>query len=205
METGEAGVTMETGEAGVTMETGHVVVPDLLQDSAYQVQVRHRSTRARNPLWSRWSEALTAPAELQHKPEVTMTTRLVNGSREVTLTWEVTRRFTVTMVTIVIKPVSRAAESGLRFILTDTQSSLGCPCKAECVTPGGRSQRTPGGRSQCTTFVSLAAVSLQLTASNKAGSSPPAELRLPAHRDEPTRGRRACVSVCVCVCVCVCV
>ncbi|XP_056270980.1 uncharacterized protein il12rb1 [Pseudoliparis swirei] len=46
----------------VLRHTGHVVVPNLLQDSVYQVQVRHRSAGAKNPLWSPWSEVLTVPA-----------------------------------------------------------------------------------------------------------------------------------------------
>ncbi|TDH08741.1 hypothetical protein EPR50_G00100410 [Perca flavescens] len=88
----------------------NATVENLLKDSAYKVQIRHRSTHARNPLWSGWS-FVTVPAELEQKPEVTMAIQLLNGTRKVTLTW---------------KPMPHAAAaSGVNYNLTDTQSSHG--------------------------------------------------------------------------------
>ena len=42
--------------------TDHVLVENLLKDTAYQVQIRHRSTKALNPLWSDWSPVVIVPA-----------------------------------------------------------------------------------------------------------------------------------------------
>lgn len=44
------------------IRTGHVIVGNLLKDSVYQVQIRHRSTQVLNPLWSDWSPVVTVPA-----------------------------------------------------------------------------------------------------------------------------------------------
>ncbi|KAA8589461.1 hypothetical protein FQN60_012826 [Etheostoma spectabile] len=91
--------------------TYYAIVVNLLKDSAYKVQIRQRSTQARNPLWSDWSDVIV-PAELEQKPEVTMATMLLNGTRKVTLTW---------------KPMPHAAAvSGVNYSLTDTQSPHGC-------------------------------------------------------------------------------
>lgn len=42
--------------------TDQLIVENLLNHSAYQVQIRHQSTQAEHPLWSKWSEVVTVPA-----------------------------------------------------------------------------------------------------------------------------------------------
>ncbi|XP_049444769.1 uncharacterized protein il12rb1 isoform X1 [Epinephelus fuscoguttatus] len=134
-----------------------VIVVNLLKDSAYQVQIRHRSTQARNPLWSNWSSVVTVPAELEQEPDVTMTIRHLNGTRKVMLTW---------------KPMPHAAAvRGVTYSLSDTQSSQGCPCKKT---------RHPISTNRYTTYVSLSAVNISVLASNTAGYSPPAVIEVPA-------------------------
>ncbi|XP_034738233.1 interleukin-12 receptor subunit beta-1 isoform X2 [Etheostoma cragini] len=135
--------------------TYYAIVVNLLKDSAYKVQIRQRSTQARNPLWSDWSD-VTVPAELEKKPEVTMTTTLLNGTRKVTLTW---------------KPMPHAAAvSGVNYSLTDTQSSHGCHCQKN---------RYPIITNIHTTYVSLSAVNITVIAKNAAGYSPPAIVQVP--------------------------
>ncbi|XP_034002317.1 uncharacterized protein LOC117495267 isoform X4 [Trematomus bernacchii] len=85
----------------------HVLVENLLKDTAYQVKIRHRSTKALNPLWSDWSPVVTVPAELEQIPEVTMNITLSNGTRKVVLTW---------------KKMPHAE----MYSLNETQSSNGC-------------------------------------------------------------------------------
>ncbi|XP_054459191.1 leukemia inhibitory factor receptor isoform X2 [Anoplopoma fimbria] len=144
----------------------NVIVANLLKDSVYQVQIRQRSTQALNPLWSDWSPVVTVPAELEQKPEVTMMTWLLNGTRKVTLTW---------------KPMPYAAAvMGVVYNLTDTQSSLGCPCKKK-----GHLINT----SKHTTFVSLSAINITVIARNTAGYSPPAIIQVPA---EPAADLKIC-------------
>ncbi|XP_042368332.1 interleukin-12 receptor subunit beta-2 [Plectropomus leopardus] len=144
----------------------HATVVNLLKDSAYQVQIRHRSTQALNPLWGDWSPVQTVPAELEQKPEVTMKTRLLNGTRKVTLTW---------------KPMPRAAAvRGVMYHLNDTQSAHGCPCMKK---------RHPIGTHHHTTYISLSAVNISVTASNPAGISPPAVVQVPA---EPATKIKTC-------------
>ncbi|XP_068591019.1 leukemia inhibitory factor receptor [Cebidichthys violaceus] len=146
----------------------HVIVGNLLKDSVYQVQIRHRSTlpTTLNPLWSDWSPVVTVPAELEQKPEVTTTTRLLNGTRKVTLMW---------------KPIPHAAAvTGVSYMLTDTQSSHGCPCKKK---------GHPINTSKHTTTVSLSAVNISVIARNSAGYSPPAIIQVPA---EPAADLKIC-------------
>ncbi|XP_028443755.1 interleukin-12 receptor subunit beta-2 [Perca flavescens] len=136
----------------------NATVENLLKDSAYKVQIRHRSTHARNPLWSGWS-FVTVPAELEQKPEVTMAIQLLNGTRKVTLTW---------------KPMPHAAAaSGVNYNLTDTQSSHGCHC---------HENRYPQNTSENrhTTHVSFSAVNISVIAQNAAGYSPTAIVQIPA-------------------------
>ncbi|XP_063747203.1 uncharacterized protein LOC134869481 isoform X2 [Eleginops maclovinus] len=132
----------------------HVLVVNLSKDSAYQVQIRHRPTKALNPLWSDWSPVVIVPAELEQKPEVTMTTTLLNGTRNVTLSW-------------------KRMPNAVMYSLSDTQSSKGCPCKKN---------RDPINMTETTytTFVSYSAVNISVIGRNAAGSSPPAILQLPA-------------------------
>ncbi|XP_037627105.1 interleukin-12 receptor subunit beta-1 isoform X1 [Sebastes umbrosus] len=144
----------------------HVIVVSLLKDSAFQVQIRHRSTKVLNPLWSDWSPVVTVPAELEQKPEVDMTTRLLNGTREVTLTW---------------KPMPHAAAvRGVTYSLEDTQSSNGCPCEKN---------RHPINKTKHTIYVSLSAVNISVIARNAAGYSPP-EIRQVAA--EPAADLKIC-------------
>ncbi|XP_031163124.1 interleukin-12 receptor subunit beta-1 isoform X2 [Sander lucioperca] len=153
----------ESWEKRITNTTSNnleynATVENLLKDSAYKVQIRHRSTHARNPLWSGWSD-VTVPAELEQKPEVTMATILLNGTRKVMLTW---------------KPMPHAAAaSGVNYSLTDTQSSHGCHCQKNrypIITP----QNTH------TTYVSFSAVNISVIAKNAAGYSPRAIVQVPA-------------------------
>lgn len=42
--------------------TDRLIVVNLLKYTAYQVQIRHRSNQAHNPLWSDWSPLVIVPA-----------------------------------------------------------------------------------------------------------------------------------------------
>ncbi|XP_030288211.1 interleukin-6 receptor subunit beta-like isoform X3 [Sparus aurata] len=134
-----------------------VIVVNLLKFTPYQVQIRQRSSHVRNPLWSDWSPVVTVPAELEQKPEVSMTTRLLNGTRKVTLTW---------------KPMPHAAAvTGVMYKVMDTQSSQRCPCVVK---------RPDIKSSEYQTYVSYSAVNISVMAMNAAGSSPPAIIQVPA-------------------------
>ncbi|XP_034002315.1 interleukin-6 receptor subunit beta-like isoform X2 [Trematomus bernacchii] len=133
----------------------HVLVENLLKDTAYQVKIRHRSTKALNPLWSDWSPVVTVPAELEQIPEVTMNITLSNGTRKVVLTW---------------KKMPHAE----MYSLNETQSSNGCNCKKI------RDYRINTTETNYTTFVSYSAVKIFVNGRNAAGSSPPAILQIPA-------------------------
>ncbi|XP_018528533.1 interleukin-12 receptor subunit beta-1 isoform X2 [Lates calcarifer] len=135
-----------------------VILVNLLNHSAYQVQIRHRSTQAKNPLWSKWSPVVTVPAELEHEPEVTVTTKLLNGTRAVMLTWKILN--------------AAAAVSGVTYRLEDTQSSHGCPC--------ANKTKTHVKTNKSTIYVSYSAVNISVTAINAAGHSPLANIQLPA-------------------------
>ncbi|XP_034069023.1 interleukin-12 receptor subunit beta-1-like isoform X2 [Gymnodraco acuticeps] len=142
----------------------HVLVENLLKDTVYQVKIRHRSTKALNPLWSDWSPVVIVPAELEQKPEVTMNITLSNGTRKVALTW---------------KKMPHAAT----YSLNDTQSSNGCTCKKIRDYPINTTETT------YTTFVSYSAVKIFVNGRNAAGSSPPAILQIPA---VPAAGLKIC-------------
>ncbi|XP_026178715.1 interleukin-12 receptor subunit beta-1 [Mastacembelus armatus] len=144
-----------------------VTVVNLLKHTSYQVQLRHRSTQAQNPLWSDWSPIISVPAALEHKPEVTITTKRLNGTRNVTLSW---------------KPMPHAAAvRGVTYFLKDTQSSHGCPCV----------KRKHNYTHEHTTFmyVSYSAVNITVIARNVAGESPPAIVQVPA---EPVADLKTC-------------
>ncbi|XP_068599590.1 uncharacterized protein il12rb1 [Brachionichthys hirsutus] len=133
---------MNTTDDGLNYQ---VIVVNLLKHTAYQVQIRHRSNQARNPLWSNWSRVLIVPAELEQKLNVSITTRLLNGTR---------------------KPIPHAAAvTKVRFILRDTQSSQGCPCNKMKI-------RTDAN--EYTTYISHSAANITIKAKNAAGYSPPA-------------------------------
>ncbi|KAM8744687.1 uncharacterized protein il12rb1 isoform 2-T2 [Acanthopagrus schlegelii] len=149
----------ETRMTNTTHETSKysVIVVNLLKFTPYQVQIRQRSSQVRNPLWSDWSPVVTVPAELEQKPEVSMVTGLLNGARNVTLTW---------------KPMPHAAAvTGVRYKVMDTQSSQRCPCAVK--TPAIKSSKHQ-------TYVSYSAVNISVIAMNAAGSSPPAVIQVPA-------------------------
>ncbi|XP_073332158.1 interleukin-6 receptor subunit beta isoform X2 [Pagrus major] len=158
----------ETRMTNTTYETSKysVIVVNLLKFTSYQVQIRQRSSQAGNPLWSDWSPVVTVPAELEQKPEVSMTTTLLNGTRKVTLTW---------------KPMPHAAAvTGVTYNVMDTQSSQKCPCE----------RRRPDIKSsEHQTYVSYSAVNISVMAMNAAGSSPPAIIQIPA---QPAADLKSC-------------
>ncbi|XP_056894938.1 LOW QUALITY PROTEIN: uncharacterized protein LOC130529063 [Takifugu flavidus] len=109
--------TWETRMANTSLinSTYQMTVENLLKHTAYQIQIRHRSIRVLNPLWSDWSPVVTVPAELHQQPVVSIETKVVNGSRKLRLTW---------------MPMFQAASvTGVTYSITDTQSSHRCPCK----------------------------------------------------------------------------
>ncbi|KAE8294044.1 hypothetical protein D5F01_LYC06988 [Larimichthys crocea] len=152
----------ENRTINTTMDSSvyQLTVVNLLKDTAYRVQIRHRSNLARNPLWSDWTPVVIVPAELEQKPEVTMTTRLTNGTRKVILTW---------------KPMPHAAAvTEVKYLLMDTQSLHGCPCM----------RRTSEINSnKHTTYVSYSAVNITVMAKNAAGFSPPEIIQVSAKPD----------------------
>ncbi|XP_026202073.1 interleukin-12 receptor subunit beta-1 [Anabas testudineus] len=145
-----------------------VIVMNLLKHSAYQVQIRHRSTQATNPLWSEWSTVVLVPAELEHEPEVTVTTKHLNGTRMLRLTW---------------KPMSHsAAVRGVTYSLRNTQSPHGCPCM----------KKKPfiiKDKHTTYMYVSYSAVNISVTARNAVGNSPPAIVQVPT---KPPTDLKAC-------------
>lgn len=120
--------------------------------------MRHRSTKAENPLWSSWSPVLTVPAELEQPPVVTFQTKRLNGTRQVMLTW---------------KPMpDAAAVGGVNYSVSVTQCSLKCPCK--------RNKSHNITAKSYNLSVSYSAANITVTARNTAGSSPPAVVHIPA-------------------------
>ncbi|XP_051232469.1 leukemia inhibitory factor receptor isoform X4 [Dicentrarchus labrax] len=149
----------ENRTTNTTIESSmyQVIVTNMSKHSAYRVQIRHRPTQPRNPLWSDWSPVVMVPAELERSPEVSVTTRLVNGTRRVMLTW---------------KPMPHTASVGkVNYTLKDTQSSRGCPCE----------ERTHHFKwNKYTTYISYSAANISVIARNAAGYSPPAIIQVPA-------------------------
>nr|XP_057930250.1 interleukin-6 receptor subunit beta isoform X2 [Doryrhamphus excisus] len=138
-----------------------LVIDNIQKQTSYQIQLRHQTTVARNPLWSDWSPLVTVPAELEHKMDVNVTLEALEGFRKVKLLWKPVRHAS-----------SAAAVSGVTYILNDQQSSRGCPCKTK-----PRSIRD----TESTTYVSYAPVSISVVARNAASSSPEAVIQIPAH------------------------
>ncbi|XP_060890793.1 interleukin-12 receptor subunit beta-2, partial [Labrus mixtus] len=129
----------------------------LLSNSAYQVQIRQKSTQARKPLWSDWSPVVDVPAELKEKPDVNMSSALVNGTRTVTLFWK--------------RMPSATAVTGVTYSLNNTQYPRGCPClKSTHLIQNNKK----------TFHFSYSAVDVFVIANNTAGYSPPAVVHLPA-------------------------
>ncbi|XP_051232477.1 leukemia inhibitory factor receptor isoform X12 [Dicentrarchus labrax] len=149
----------ENRTTNTTVESSmyHVIVPNLSKHSAYQVQIRHRSTKAHNPLWSNWSPVVMVPAELEQMPGVTVTTTLINGTRKVMLAW---------------KPMPHAVSvTGVNYTMNNTQSSRGCPC----------AERTQHFKwNKYTTYISYSAANISVIARNTAGYSPLAIIQVPA-------------------------
>ncbi|XP_023138044.2 leukemia inhibitory factor receptor [Amphiprion ocellaris] len=145
-----------------------IVVGNLLKHSAYEVQIRQQSSEAKNPLWSNWSPVVIVPAELEHEPKVTKTTKLVNGARRVVLTWPMMPH--------------AAAVSGVTYILSDTQSSQGCPCEE-------KRKKHHTDMNKHTIYVPYSAVNISVIARNAAGSSPPAVVQIPT---EPVADLKIC-------------
>ncbi|XP_069377924.1 interleukin-12 receptor subunit beta-1 isoform X2 [Paralichthys olivaceus] len=130
-----------------------VTVVNLSHHSAHKIQIRQRSTQVKDPLWSDWSPEVIVPAELAHEPEVTMTTKRLNGTREVTLNW---------------KLMSHAAGVIYR------QSSHGCPCMRT------EKRRQDIKTNNFTIYVSYSPVNISVIAINAAGCSPTATVLVPA-------------------------
>nr|XP_020512174.1 leukemia inhibitory factor receptor-like isoform X1 [Labrus bergylta] len=131
----------------------------LLSNSAYQVQIRQKSTQARKPLWSNWSPVVDVPAELKEKPDVKMTSEPVNGTLTVTLFWK--------------RMPSATAVTGVTYILNNTQYSRGCPCvkSTQLIKNNKKTFHLP---------YSAVDVNVSVIANNTAGCSPPAVVHLPA-------------------------
>nr|XP_015826295.2 interleukin-6 receptor subunit beta isoform X2 [Nothobranchius furzeri] len=137
----------------------NVVIVNLMKSSAYQVRIRHLATKYKVPLWSNWSPFITVPAALDCKLEVNHTSRLLNGTRQVTLTW---------------KPIPHQATlRGVTYSVTDTHSSHGCPCKR-------KKSQTSRDSNHHTLHVSYSAVNITVVARNEAGKSPETVLHVPA-------------------------
>ncbi|KAM3620347.1 uncharacterized protein V6R79_021885 [Siganus canaliculatus] len=132
-----------------------VSVLDLKKQTAYQVQIRQLCTQVSNPLWSDWSPVVIVPAELEEKPEVSITTKLLNGTRKVTLKWN--------------SITTAAAVTGVKYRLYNTQSP-GCPCK--------KSEHDIEGTGD-TISVSYSTVNITVIAINEAGHSPPTTIHIP--------------------------
>ncbi|XP_034439850.1 interleukin-12 receptor subunit beta-1-like [Hippoglossus hippoglossus] len=150
--------------------TDQVTVENLSQHSAHWVQIRQRSTQVKDPLWSHWSPVVIVPAELAHKPEVNVTIKRLNGTREVTLTWKLMSH-------------AAAAAAGVTYRLEDTQSSLGCPCLRT------EKRRQHLKTNNFTIYVSYSPVDISVIARNAAGCSPSATVHVPA---EPTADLKTC-------------
>nr|XP_054608212.1 interleukin-6 receptor subunit beta [Nothobranchius furzeri] len=137
----------------------NVVIVNLVRSSAYQVRIRQLAIKYKSPLWSNWSPFLTVPAALDRKLEVDHTSRLSNGTRQVTLTW---------------KPIPHQATlRGVTYSVTDTHSSHGCPCKR-------KKSHTSRNSNHHTLHVSYSAVNITVVARNEAGKSPETVLHVPA-------------------------
>ncbi|XP_005454041.1 interleukin-12 receptor subunit beta-1 [Oreochromis niloticus] len=126
-----------------------VFVVNLWKNSAYQVQIRHRSTIAKKPLWSPWSQVVV-PAELVHEPNVTMTITHFNGTRKVTLTW-------------MPMPLGAAVRNVTSY------SSQRCIC----------TKTVYHNKHTIYTFVSYSAANISVIARNDVSVSPPATLQVP--------------------------
>ncbi|KAM8875142.1 uncharacterized protein il12rb1 isoform 2-T2 [Spinachia spinachia] len=151
-------------DVAIGSSCSHLTIANLTKDSVYLLKMRHRYSPKNDlvSLWSDWSPVWTVPAELEQKPEVTTTTKLLNGTRKVTLKW-------------------KAMPHAVSYILNDTQSLHKCPCK--------KKEDHNTTRSTHTIYVSLSAVEIWVMAQNYVGFSPPAIVQLPA---EPVANLTIC-------------
>uniref|UniRef100_A0AAQ5ZG98 Fibronectin type-III domain-containing protein n=1 Tax=Amphiprion ocellaris TaxID=80972 RepID=A0AAQ5ZG98_AMPOC len=129
-----------------------IVVGNLLKHSAYEVQIRQQSSEAKNPLWSNWSPVVIVPA----------------GELIYLHKW-------ITAFILFSAPQMMphaAAVSGVTYILSDTQSSQGCPCEE-------KRKKHHTDMNKHTIYVPYSAVNISVIARNAAGSSPPAVVQIP--------------------------
>uniref|UniRef100_A0A3Q1C9K5 Fibronectin type-III domain-containing protein n=1 Tax=Amphiprion ocellaris TaxID=80972 RepID=A0A3Q1C9K5_AMPOC len=130
----------------------NIVVGNLLKHSAYEVQIRQQSSEAKNPLWSNWSPVVIVPA----------------GELIYLHKW-------ITAFILFSAPQMMphaAAVSGVTYILSDTQSSQGCPCEE-------KRKKHHTDMNKHTIYVPYSAVNISVIARNAAGSSPPAVVQIP--------------------------
>uniref|UniRef100_A0A673APY6 Fibronectin type-III domain-containing protein n=1 Tax=Sphaeramia orbicularis TaxID=375764 RepID=A0A673APY6_9TELE len=90
-------------------------------------------------------------------------------------------------------PPHASAVGGVTYILTDTQSLHGCPCRK-------KRQQTNTNNTKYTLSVSYSAANISITARNKAGSSPPTVIQLKPEPGHDVQRRTKCLSVCVKCC-----
>ncbi|XP_055077428.1 interleukin-6 receptor subunit beta [Periophthalmus magnuspinnatus] len=130
---------------------------NLGKTSAKQLQIRHKSTKAKNPLWSNWAKVLTDSIEFIRisKKRMNVTTRkMVVQRRQLTLRW---------------KPLVNVDGEDVIYRV-ETQSFKNCSC---------HKQQWNTSKSCYKIFGSFSAVNLSVTALNTASSSPPALFHVP--------------------------
>uniref|UniRef100_A0A3Q2YSZ1 Fibronectin type-III domain-containing protein n=1 Tax=Hippocampus comes TaxID=109280 RepID=A0A3Q2YSZ1_HIPCM len=140
-----------------SMKTTHR--DNLQKHTSYQVKLRHRTKVTRNPLWSEWSPLVIVPAG-----DITVSLYTVDSLAECGSLNQTLKHYF---------PVHHeAAVTGVTYILKDTQSSGGCPCKKKTTHLTDRTEYTG--------YISYSPVNFSMIATNKAGSSPTAIIHVPA-------------------------
>lgn len=97
------------------------------------------------------------------------------------------------------QPVPHAAAvRGVKYSLSDTHSSRGCPCPR-----GGKRKRDHYGTTDYTTYnVSYSAVNITIIATNAAGHSPPVIIQVPAEPATDLKSKPQCICAYVChICI----
>ncbi|CAL9690565.1 unnamed protein product [Knipowitschia caucasica] len=124
----------------------------LQQSSVQQLQIRHRSTTAKNPLWSHWSQVLTAPPAFSRirKKRVNETTAegKVRLQRRLRINW-------------------KSVPNALKYHV-EVASPGGKDCSCSTVLPWTNSSL------YYESFGSFAAANVTIRAANAEGESPPA-------------------------------
>uniref|UniRef100_A0A8D3BI85 Fibronectin type-III domain-containing protein n=1 Tax=Scophthalmus maximus TaxID=52904 RepID=A0A8D3BI85_SCOMX len=138
-------------------------VVNLLKRSAYQVQIRHRSTQVKTPLWSKWSPVVVVPAG------------------ELMLAQKTTGCITALMP---MPRAAAAAAAGVNYTVADTQSSHGCPCARRTIDIN---------TNKYTINVTYSAVNISVIARNAAGCSPSAVIQVPAEPMANLESRHTCL------------